>query len=200
MTAIAESFQEYDITVNGYNGPHCTFANRKGLAYLCDSIMRAYTNPEQRSELIKFYEEYKCRGGRGGVCDMTFFNHLFKLVGSPGDIRVGDTCQIRDNATFDHQLSRPDGFKMRSGFKYIQMSDGKPYGKLATTGEMVRFHALHMQGRCKRFMRCFVEERTIWKVIPAGRAIYMGIMHWYWTFVMKPATRLLGVCWKRYRY
>ncbi len=148
-TQEARGFEGCDVTLS-LTSPHCAFFNRReSLERFCEFVMECYTTPALFSVLEEEFTSRQARNAPGGVCDMRVFG-LFEKMGRG---KAGDLREIRDGATYDHAMGQSNGYAMRDGIKQVEWRDGLPWCRQESTGELVRFNALHFQGSTKRFMR-----------------------------------------------
>jgi hypothetical protein len=155
-TEEARAFQGCDVTLS-LDSPHCLFLNRRAsLDGFCDFLMECYASPALFAQIESHYLALQARNAPGGVCDMTAFG-LFRTLGRG---RAGDLREIREGATYDHAMGESNGYEMCDGIKRIHWRNARPECRLESTGEMVRFKALHFQGSSKRFLRRHVRLKT----------------------------------------
>lgn len=129
----------YDMTMCLFEGPQYSLFNKESLNTFCDYIYTHYADNEEFEEVNKWNVTH------GGVSDMRFFTYFSQLPG----IKVFNTGQVVDGTCFDFNMKVPQGFEMHRGLKRIYWREGLPYGKEISSGEYVRFNALHFQGGVK---------------------------------------------------
>jgi hypothetical protein len=91
------------------------------------------------------------------ISDMTMLQLFVLLAGKSRQRTVGETTDIIDGATFDHNISFSahgmHRFKMRGSAKAVSWHNGQPVGTLdGADGSNVRLDLLHCQGVGKMFM------------------------------------------------
>ena len=128
---------EFELAVSEEGSPHCLFVNsQQAIQEICESIM----------ETFKLIKANKAVGSHlSQLSDMTIFDAFTKA----NKHRVALINSIRDGTTIDHNIQCDHGFTMLDGRKKILWKKRKPYGFIRSTGESVRFHALHLQGAGK---------------------------------------------------
>lgn len=135
----------FAMTVTGISA-HTNFINDSSvLSHFCDFIWYAYENERENQVLATRYEDFLKMHPAGGISDMTFFTEYRKLY--PGSI--GDLAVICDNAVFDITLDTTHDFDSRKGYKNIVWTKRMPFSLNLESGELIRFHTLHFQGKCK---------------------------------------------------
>lgn len=164
VTEVAEQFQQYGITCHGRScSGHVMFVNDPAAftAYT-DLMCAAYTDPDIHMWVKDFYADMQAKGLAGGFNDMT----VYYLLKDRNPAMVGNTADVIDGATFDNNMNEPEGYEMRAGMKLIVWKDGRPHGKLLDGGGLIRFNALHMQGRSKDWMWFFDRPRAYGPLLP----------------------------------
>lgn len=148
--AESQKFGAYDFTVSAGSGPQATYWGNVGvLDAWCDLAMRSYTVPTMLDELRATFDRFTAQKKPGGVCDMTFF----RLLGESGRFKTFDTATPVGDSLYDHNINESNGFEMEAGRKRIWWIDGRPWGRKAEQGTMLRFNSLHFQGAAKPYMR-----------------------------------------------
>lgn len=160
---VRRRFAAYDFTLSGGMSPHAMFWNTAGtIQTFADYVMQAYASHDApiMQRLRAIYANLTSQGLPGGVCDMT----LLELFASDGGFRAGETTEISEGRTLDHNINMAINgavpFAMSAGIKDIRWRDGSPYGTRADTGELVRFDVLHCQGKAKRHIRSLAHGRA----------------------------------------
>lgn len=133
------------MTITGISPHHNFIHRRECLTEICDFIWKAYTQPNAVKELEEKFEKYLKKHGVGGISDMTFFTEFKKLHPE----KIADLSIIHEDAIFDITLDTIDEFEDQGGFKKIEWQGQVPYGIQRHTGNKVKFHTLHFQGKCK---------------------------------------------------
>lgn len=132
------------LTVNFEQGPHSTYINDlSSLRGFCDYINRAFT--DHTAEMATDYAEWQRQGLWGGISDM----HVLKGYVRDSSLQIADTADIVEGACFDQTVHVSSGYEMNNGIKAIDWRGGIPHVRYTPTGEIVRFHSLHMQGNSK---------------------------------------------------
>lgn len=91
----------------------------------------------------------------GGVCDMTLWSwfRTDRFI-NPG--LVGETSEIIEDSTYDHNINQSDGYEMLNGRKNIKMINNIPYCKNLWMNKDVKMNCLHFQGNAKILMEKYV--------------------------------------------
>ena len=146
IQSLFQYYQQYKITVvNDWMASSIFIIERAGLEALCQFMLQMYTDPYWLEQAQRKYE-IDLLNDQGGVCDMTAFQ--FFRLSHPGEI--GEAGRIINNATFDFTLYDTQGYEMDGNLRRFYWKDGVPYCKHLESGQLIRFHTLHLQGPGKR--------------------------------------------------
>jgi hypothetical protein len=159
LDRLAAAFGDAQLTLHGRSpAPHVLFVlDVEALESFVAFVEAQYSEPEQLEELRDFYREsFLDTGAAGGVCDMTLWNRFR----AQGRARAYDTSAVFEGGTIDNNLNEPEGYRMELGLKRIEWREGAPHG-VREDGTLVRFHALHLQGRAKSCARLFRSGRPL---------------------------------------
>ena len=163
LTEEAQKFEGYSFTLSRGSSPHCMFINDIGaLAAFCGFLLNIYANPETLGVLERQFAQMKEANPFAGICDMTLFAMFLDREG----IRAGETYHVIDGAILDHNINFAEPFTVMDGRKEIIWREGRPYGRLAETGELIRFSAIHFQGAAKRLIPQY-QTGSSWEVLRA---------------------------------
>lgn len=151
-----------DFTLSLGTSGHTSFWKRAALDAFCKFVFQTYLKRDETySELVRIYREMQAQHLSGGVSDMLLLK-LFALQSSPS-LRVGEMSKVRNSAVWDHNINASDNFRMtppgagEERHKEIEFVDGTPYG-YHSTGAIVQFKSLHMQGQAKRFISDYADR------------------------------------------
>jgi len=152
-----EYYQQFDFTLCLGTTGHTSFWTRAALEQFCEFVTRIYQDRDVKyQELERIFHEMLAQDLAGGVSDML----LLKMFREQTELKVGEMCEVRGGATWDHNFNVPDSFEMNGeGVKRIEFYNGLPYGTRQTTQgdfsitEKIRFKSLHFQGGAKRLMQ-----------------------------------------------
>lgn len=139
----AENWREFSHTLSMYTaGGQSFWFNMGSMQHLVDIIWNTYRNPtgEGSAEIMGHFDNLQSQGKKGGVCDMTFLKAAAETLNLP----VGETTDIVNGSTFDHNILMSEGYEYKDGRKVVNWDNGKPYCKTISGGDMVRFNTLHM--------------------------------------------------------
>lgn len=149
-------YQQFDLTLAHRAAPVCSFFTKTGLDRFVTFFVATFRN-QNGYDFEKIASHYHIRtkhGLGGGITDMAyfdFFHYHAHVGGGPG--KVGEMMTIIDDATYDHCINLPGAyFEMDQGRKKIVMRDGMPYCFSTKLQRLVKFHALHFQGKNKVHM------------------------------------------------
>jgi len=159
---LLRSLEEGLTSIKGYLCAGTISYFKKGaLNLLCDYIMKQYQHPQY---LESRYKNRPLSQKSHSICDMTLitmFDDAFK-----GKLSIQYDTDVIDWAQFDHQIScnENDIYEMK-GFlgltlKKLKWEKGIPYCFNKKLRKFIRFNALHCQGRSKKLMQHFFEERN----------------------------------------
>lgn len=132
--------------------PHASYWTREALRGFLDYILKIYQTPSGIEQLEKINNQFKQRGYRGGVSDMTLL-----YLWAHEERHVVHSNKKGALGVVDHNINLPHNhaeneFKMRGGAKRLNYRHGKPY--LTTReGQRIPALALHFQGASKIVMR-----------------------------------------------
>ena len=147
-------YEQYDFTLVQGTCASNSYFKRDGLDRFCRFVMSTY---EKRDKLFQEFESIyiamTAQGLPGGICDMTLFRY-YKASNDPPP--VGEMCAIDEkNATWDHHLRAPDGYRMRQEdgetIKDVVFLSGLPHVYNLSMQQNIRFKSLHLQGQTKAF-------------------------------------------------
>lgn len=112
------------------------------MASYVDSIWGVYRhkNSSEAKSVFKHFENLQSQAKPGGVCDMTFFAKHAAMSG----FSIGETTDIFEDATFDHNILMPQGYKYVDGRKEIYWENGHPFCWRDDVKKWIKFHTLHM--------------------------------------------------------
>lgn len=135
--------------------PHVAYVRRETLDAFCEfmtACFRPGTPPGDACEAK--WAHHLATGAPGGVVDMTALYLFWNTLAE--DARA-NLCTTRGGATCDLNVNTSENevegeFAMRRGRKSVIWTDGTPTGTRAADGGVVRLHALHLQGKAKRFI------------------------------------------------
>lgn len=151
-TDVSEHWQRFansGMTVSCGSSPHCNFISDVDLLdEFCSFLVQSYTAPTTLQQMEDFFAPLRGKGLEG-ISDMTLFGNFRQR--HPG--RIADISGIFNGSNFDHNINGAEGFEMENGVKKIYWVDGKPHGKLVSTGELVGFNILHFQGDAKKIIQ-----------------------------------------------
>jgi hypothetical protein len=113
----------------------------QALQTVVDVVWSTYRDKESPAaqKILSHYGNLQDAGKPGGVCDMTFLAAAAEL----GVMSVGETTEIIDGATYDHNILMAGGYLFDGQRKEIEWRDGYPYCR-SIGGHLIRFHTLHM--------------------------------------------------------
>jgi glycosyltransferase involved in cell wall biosynthesis/radical SAM superfamily enzyme YgiQ (UPF0313 family)/ADP-heptose:LPS heptosyltransferase/ubiquinone/menaquinone biosynthesis C-methylase UbiE len=147
-----QRFENSGMTVSRGISPHFNrISDVKLLNEFCDFIVQGYTtNSVLLHEFEKTFADMQKQGLPGGICDMTFFGKFRQKYPD----KILDISEIVDGSKFDNHINEAEGFETKNGRKKIYWQLGKPYGKkpygkLISTGQLIAFNTLHLEGGAK---------------------------------------------------
>ncbi len=136
--------------------------------YYCSYVIECYSNPIKLEEITAFYQRYIDKGGKGGICDMTFCDYINKGMYSADsrykaknfsilynfneksyhlDSFIGyDNILAKEGFLFDMTKSYIDG----KVIKDIKFQDGRPF--VESTEGKIWLGSVHCQGNAKALM------------------------------------------------
>ncbi len=163
FSELAKKFANYGLTLSCQTAPHCMFVNRvEVIADFCRYLETHYRQPEKLYALQELYREMNLINSFDGICDMTLLNRFTKEE----RYDIGDTYQVIGGTIIDHNFNVADPFVEESGHKGIIWENGLPYGRHASSGELIRFSAIHFQGAAKRLIPQY-QTGSSWEVLRA---------------------------------
>lgn len=127
----------------GTAGGQSYWFNIDVMKHLVETIWNTYKNPKSESSrmILSHYDNLQRDGRAGGVCDMTFLAASTGILNLP----VGETTDIVDGSTYDHNILMAQEYVHNSQRKEIEWKTGIPYCRIACDKNIaVRFHTLHM--------------------------------------------------------
>ncbi len=143
----------YALTLALGTSPATAYITRAGLHAFCDFVNSIYVGHNQWwDEFHRIYAEMRAQNLPGGIADMTLFRFFKQEV---RHVKVGEMAEIRDGATWDHNINSSDGYRLRGGIKAIDFVSGGSYGSGPygdRNGGFVRFNALHFQDGAKHLI------------------------------------------------
>lgn len=149
ITKVLADKLSYEFTVCDFRVPNVTLMKQSSIVKFTDYIFALYTekmNLELLQQLYKtFFTSDDKRIRMGGISDMTIMEFYQKYVSD----HVLDLAVPRDGICFDGNIGISSGFKMKDGLKEVVWINDIPYGKYGESEELIRFGALHFQGRSK---------------------------------------------------
>lgn len=141
---------------------HFSYFTQEGISDFCEFIIHSYINPFSLARLKEKWIWHKEHDAPGGVCDMT---HLYLYS---QEHQVTNLSRVVDNTAFEHHVNTsenyyPDEYRMsHTKRKQVTWIDNQPYGYNIRLNTLVRFNALHLQGRAaKRLAGDYVRPRAI---------------------------------------
>lgn len=143
LTKEVEKWRQYSHTLSMRTAGGQSFWFDPGaLQHVVDLIWSTYRNPgtPEAQRILSHYSNLQAAGKPGGVCDMTFL----AAAAESGGTAVGETTEVVDGTTFDHNILMAQGYGYDGQRKEIEWRDGYPYCRESATGRLVRFHTLHM--------------------------------------------------------
>lgn len=129
--------------------PHYNLVtNRVALERYCSFVLEMYSPRPSITVRNTSMHAKIAEGKRAYVTDM----HAFAEFWTSGGARVANLSAIIGGETWDANIASPDGFRFRRCAKAIDWVDGAAYCKLVSTGQRVRFNALHFNSTAKSWM------------------------------------------------
>ena len=130
-------------------GPQYSFfADYTMLNEYCDFMLNTQKDESICQEWDQMYARRIKGGLTGGVCDMTVLNMFY----SEHIEFIAELHGIKDNIVIDHNINQSDFFEMSKKRTKVVWKNGLPYAIKSENGDLVRFLAIHFQGKAKRVM------------------------------------------------
>lgn len=146
VDTVQKTLSHYGMTVTGISA-HTNFINDKNvLSDFCGFIWNLYSDNKAEAKLRERYEEFLKHHPKGGISDMTLFTDYRKAWPQ----KIGDLAVIRNSSVFDITLDTVFEYESDAGFKKIIWNNSIPFVKHLQRGDMICFHTLHFQGKCKK--------------------------------------------------
>lgn len=138
----------------GYQGPFSMLIpNRSVIVDFCARIMRLFR--EERGTLARMYAEWTKESSHVALSDM----HALRTYISTKGLSTLDLSVPFEGSIYDTVVHEPDGLAMQHGIKAIAWIGGRPHGRKAHSGEVVRLKTLHFQGATKnRILNFFTRK------------------------------------------
>lgn len=149
---------DWALTVVDWQGPFTMMIRDRGaIRSLCDHITHLFTHEAHTFPALM--AEWNKDGDVAAVTDM----HALHTCLSKHAIPHLDLAQPWQGTVYDNYLDIAGLFEAdQHGYKAIRMDGGIPFGRLARTGEAIRFKTLHHHGAAKhRIVRHFT-ARDAW--------------------------------------
>jgi hypothetical protein len=139
------------------------------IEYYCQYVINCYVQPEKFIKIAEFFKQYNEKGGKGGICDMTFCDYINKgMYGADksyaaeniSDLFVNDAKErvlIDSFIGRDFILDSDVRFEMGKSYidgkiiKKIELIDGVLSARILN-GESVKIGSIHFQGNAKALM------------------------------------------------
>lgn len=141
---------------------HFSYFTQEGISDLCEFIIHNYTDPSSLARLEEKWAWHRVHKEPGGVCDMT---HLYLYS---REHQVTNLSRVANSTAFDHHVNTPenyypDEYRMsHTKRKQITWLDNQPYGYNTHLDALVRFNAIHLQGRAtKKLAGDYVRPRAV---------------------------------------
>ena len=136
-----------DFTLSAGSSGHTSYMTRAGLGRFCDFVWETYANKtgERYQSLLRLDRRLREAGERGGITDMT----LLELYKDLHPERVGETTEIVNGATYDHNFNRSAGYEMIGEIKRVFFFEDVPFVRHLERDRFIRFASLHFQGVAK---------------------------------------------------
>jgi len=135
--------------------PAFSFFDHGTLGEICRVIEGFYTDPKLMQYWTDFVSKTEENKAVHGFSDMYALEY-YCLHEHPGETRSIDlptADEAGELACFDQNICLSDGFVMNDkGQKAFTWRNGKPYARLQSTGQDVRFRGIHFQGKSKFLM------------------------------------------------
>lgn len=158
LTEEEKKFAEFDLTLSREFSPHCVFVNSlSALEKFCKFVVALYSDSSLLKGLEQTLQECIQNKVYGGVSDMTVFN-VFKET---KECNIGEISTIIEGSTYDHNMNFSEGFEMCNGVKKIYFLEGQFFGKHISSGQDIKFNALHFQGKAKKLMKTHFAGKLI---------------------------------------
>ena len=138
------------------------------ISFYCDFVLNCYESSDIYQKISTFYDKYIERGGKGGICDMTFCEYISNgMYGSSNNFKIKNFSDVfssvdGDTFLFDSFIGR-DGildseikFEMDKSYidnkviKKVSYIDSQPF--VHSTSGNVNLGSLHCQGAAKGLM------------------------------------------------
>ncbi len=132
--------------------PHTSYWRSASLHDFVNYVLRIYSSTSGRRALAQIADQFRQRGRRGGVSDMTLLNLWAKATNN-----LTASNKISRFGVVDHNINLPHNhqeweFMMRGGAKRLTYIQGEPHLTTAQ-GKRVKALTLHFQGTAKLVMR-----------------------------------------------
>lgn len=160
ITETAEVFKSHDFTLSkGESGGNSFWFSLDAFRFVCDSIRTVYRDKdsEESKKVFAHYQHLQEQGLPGGVCDMT----ILKGVADSSLWSHGDTSQVINGHTCDHNWLMLDGYRDDHGKKKVLFENGKgPFFLRADTGEKVACDWVHCSAHTRPFIPMLFDKYT----------------------------------------
>ncbi len=128
------------------------------LENFCQFLLSLYQDPERFAQMEEDFRA-QVRDPRYYTLSSISDMYAFSTYGQVYPERVGDCSEIVEGCVLDANINDPHTDLHRRRFeeegerRLVVWVEGQPYGRLADSGELVRFNSLHFQGFAKAFIR-----------------------------------------------
>jgi hypothetical protein len=163
----AERFAAFDFTISSrYNWCFGIFNQVRVIDSFCAMIMEVYSKSTPLwLTVCDYLNLLRPNVPTGNLSDMTLLKLFVEQVADKEGLRYEDTARVLDGSCYCTNIAlavpevemclEPCGGRERT-IKKIHWVNGAPYGRLCSSGELVRFNCLHFQGESKALMApCF---------------------------------------------
>lgn len=148
------------------------FVSLDYLDYYCEYIIDCYSDINKFKKIEEQHEKYIKKGGKGGICDMTFCDYINRgAFNSKEEFKtknISDIFHNNDNEEFlfdsfigrDFILNRNSKLIMKKSYidekiiKKVEFNKRKPYVEFEN-GKLIKMASIHCQGNAKSLMATF---------------------------------------------
>jgi hypothetical protein len=160
LSQIEKHYRSVQMTVNYEQGPYSCFINSRAvLSDFCDFMVTLFRDHHAR--MAADYQGWRQAGLTGGISDMHAMKHFIRDHG----IKVSDTSEIVDDATFDTVIHEANGYATADGRKVVEWENGHPCVLHLARQKKIRFHTFHMQGSSKALILDYHRLGGFWPFV-----------------------------------